>query len=86
MTAHRVITSSNDATVAELRAVALPALNGLPNNSVARLTERPLLGTLLASARPLVPYILGIAMLGTGLYVGSGCPPPDASDRGGDTR
>ncbi|MBC8160008.1 MAG: hypothetical protein H7Z42_02225, partial [Roseiflexaceae bacterium] len=45
-----------------LRYVSLSALNGLPNNGFARLTEQPPLGTLIASVRPLLPYILGIAL------------------------
>ena len=84
----------------ELRYVALSVLNGLPNNSFARLTAQPPLGTLTASARPLLPYVLSavlwlvllflwakwrsdwiaallfILMVGGGLYIGSGWPPP----------
>lgn len=85
----------------ELRYLALPILNGLPNNGFARLTQQPPLGGLLASARSLAPYVIGIAlwlallllwskwrsgwlaalifmfMVGAGLYLGSGWPPPE---------
>ena len=84
----------------ELRYVALTILNGLPNNGFARFSAQPPLGTLIASARPLLPYVLGVAlwlvllfswakwrsdwiaallfilMVGGGLYIGSGWPPP----------